>query len=92
MLYSFVVALLSGLVAGVAATKLINSKWSYFVAVLGAAVVAVLINVGVLQTMASFFPNAQFDASAGATAAGRSFWLSLIMSCIVTWAIRRRKS
>ena len=92
MLYSFVVALLSGLVAGVAATKLMSSKWCYVVAILVAAVVAVLINVGVLQTMASFFPNAPFDASAGATAAGRSFWLSLIMSCFVTWAIKRRKA
>jgi hypothetical protein len=90
MLYSFVVALLSGLVAGVAATKLISSKWSYVVALLGAAVVAVLINVGILQAMASFFLNAPFDASAGLVAAGHSFWLSLIMSCIVTWAIKRR--
>jgi hypothetical protein len=73
MLYSFVVAILSGLVAGVVATKLISSKWCYVVAIIGAAVVAALINVGVLQTMASFFPNAPFDASAGFAAAGRSF-------------------
>lgn len=92
MLYSFVVALLSGLVAGVVATKLISSKLCYVVAIIGAAVIAALINVGVLQTMASFFPNAPFDASVGFATAGRSFWLSLIMSCIVTWAVRRRKA
>lgn len=92
MMYSFVVALLSGLVAGFAATKLIHSKWCYVVAILGAAILAILTNVGVLQTMASFFPNAPFDASAGIAAAGRSFWLSIIVSYIVTWAIRRRKT
>ena len=91
MLYSFVVALLSGLIAGTAATKLFGSKWSYAIAIVVAAIVAVVLNVGVLQTMASFFPDAPFDAAAGTAAAGRSFWLSLIMSWIVTWAIRRRK-
>ena len=57
MFYSFVVALLSGLIAGTAATKLFGSKWSYAIAIVVAAIVAVVLNVGVLQTMASFFPT-----------------------------------
>lgn len=92
MLYSFVVALLSGYIAGVAATKLMSSKWCYVGAIFGYAVVAVLINVGVLYAMASYSPIAPFDASAGSAAAGRSFWLSIIMSCVVTWTIRRRNA
>jgi hypothetical protein len=89
VVYSLVIALICGTVAGFLSAMVFQSKASYLAVVVIAAALAVIVNVGVLFTTASFFPDASIDGAA-ARAAGHSFWQSLAFAVAVLYWRRRR--
>ena len=93
LIYSILLALVCGVFAGTASALAFRSKFaSYFLAALGAAILAILANIGMLYAMATFYPDASVDGSAIARAAGRSFWVAILISVVAVASMRRRKS
>ena len=79
--YALTVGILCGGMAGIISAQNLRSiRTAHLVGILGACVLAVVVNIGVLFGMAKLFQNAPFDARTAMQAAGNSFWLAPVFS------------
>ncbi len=93
LIYSIAVALICGVIAGLASAHAFRSKLAaYFAAALGAAIFAVLANIGIFYAGAALHPDAPFDGIASVQAAGRSLWVAILFGLATTALIHKGRS
>jgi hypothetical protein len=90
LIYSIMVALACGVIAGITSTHALRSRIAmYLAAALGSMILAILAIIGIFYLGAALQPEAPFDAIASIQAAGKSVWMAILLGLLTTGITRK---